>query len=119
MVCWPDADPDGKGTRTMEAASEQMRQVGAKSAAIVRLPEGLPAKWDLGDLLPEGWTEDTVRELIEAAEPVEDHASIGDPFGKLPAPPLPLGLLPSTIEAYAEREARAGAPGLWRRPPSK
>ncbi len=54
VVCWPDADPDGKGTRTMEAASEQMRKVGAKSAAIVRLPEGLPAKWDLGDPLPEG-----------------------------------------------------------------
>jgi hypothetical protein len=32
---------------------------------------------------------------------------LGDPFGKLAAPPLPLGLLPSTIEAYAEHEARA------------
>ena len=32
---------------------------------------------------------------------------LGDPFGKLAAPPLPPGLLPSIIEAYAEREARA------------
>lgn len=30
---------------------------------------------------------------------------LGDPFAKLPAPPLPRGLLPPVIEAFAEREA--------------
>ncbi|MEE9290222.1 MAG: hypothetical protein V3U99_04335, partial [Alphaproteobacteria bacterium] len=36
----------------------------------------------------------------------DDAAPLGDPFHKLPAPPLPRGLLPPILEAFAEREAR-------------
>ncbi len=36
----------------------------------------------------------------------DDAAPLGDPFHKLPAPPLPHGLLPPILEAFAEREAR-------------
>ncbi len=35
-----------------------------------------------------------------------DAAPLGDPFHKLPAPPLPRGLLPPILEAFAEREAQ-------------
>ena len=103
VTCWPDADSNGTGIETMEIASEQMMKIGAKSAAIVKLPEGLPDKWDLANVLPEGWSEDTVRELIEAAEPVEGRSPLGDPFGKLPAPPLPRGVLPPVIERFSLR----------------
>ena len=51
-----------------------------------------------------------VTALVEIA-PVQmngedDAAPLGDPFHKLPAPPLPRGLLPPILEAFAEREAR-------------
>ena len=42
-----------------------------------------------------------------AARTTSDDATepLGDPFAKLPAPPLPRGLMPPVIEAFAEREA--------------
>ena len=50
----------------------------------------------------------TAPEPTEQEPPSEKpEEPIGDPFGKLDAPPLPKGLLPTVIEAYAEREARA------------
>ncbi len=36
----------------------------------------------------------------------DDTAPLGDPFHKLPAPPLPRGLMPPILEAFAERETR-------------
>ncbi len=36
----------------------------------------------------------------------DDAAPLGDPFHKLPAPPLPRGLMPPILEAFAERETR-------------
>lgn len=41
---------------------------GAAEVRVVTLPPGLPASWDLADPLPDGWTVDTVREHIEAAQ---------------------------------------------------
>ena len=39
------------------------------------------------------------------AATVDPAVALGDPFGKLATPPLPRGLLPPIIEAFAEREA--------------
>jgi len=60
----------------------------------------------------ESWTEpddvDSIYGHTQATcEPNgDDAAPLGDPFHKLPAPPLPRGLLPPILEAFAEREAR-------------
>ena len=51
-----------------------------------------------------------IRKANSGEEPPASPPSqepLGDPFGKLAAPPLPSGLLPVVIEAYAEHEARA------------
>ncbi len=74
VTCWPDADADGKGIKTMEKAAEKIAAAGAKLVAIVKLPEGLPDTWDLANPLPDGWTSDTVMELIEAVQPVTPAA---------------------------------------------
>ncbi len=56
---------------------------------------------------------DAVEEFITPVKRVpaqmsgkDDAAPLGDPFHKLPAPPLPRDLLPPILEAFAEREAR-------------
>jgi hypothetical protein len=38
------------------------------TVGIVQLPESLPEKWDLADKLPEGWTDDTVLQMIQEAD---------------------------------------------------
>ena len=68
VTAWPDAD--GEGHKAMQAAAAKITEAGAGRVAIVALPNGLPDKWDLGDPLPDDWSEDTVRGLIDAAVPV-------------------------------------------------
>ena len=45
------------------------------------------------------------RKLAQDADATTFDGPLGDPFGRLPAPPLPRGLLPAAIETFAEREA--------------
>lgn len=51
------------------------------TVGIVSLPETLPEKWDLADELPEGWTPDTVRNMIrEASLETERQISVGGSY---------------------------------------
>jgi hypothetical protein len=61
---WPD-NPAGKAFARRGA--ERAHAAGAASVRIVNVPAGAPEKWDLGDDLPAGWTEATIREAIEQA----------------------------------------------------
>ena len=70
VIAWPDADADGGGRKAMESATQLIAKTGAAKVAIVALPDGLPDKWDLGDPLPEGWSEETLRGLIHQAQDV-------------------------------------------------
>ena len=69
VVCWPDNDAPGR--EGMTAAAARAGSAGATHVRIVNLPEGLPDTWDLGDPLPEGWDEETVRDLISKAEEIQ------------------------------------------------
>ena len=74
VVVWPDHDHDQasqKAAQKLEAiVSNLNKEVGKTSTVgIVNLPEFLPNKWDLADKLPEGWTLDTVKQMIREALP--------------------------------------------------
>lgn len=64
VVC-PDAD--APGIRYATEVVRLARAAGATSVRVVDLPPDLPRGWDLADALPDGWTIDTVRDLIERA----------------------------------------------------
>lgn len=71
VVVWPDNDEGGR--QAAENFQKVISELGAKkniatTVGIVRLPESLPEKWDLADKLPEGWTDDTVLQMIQEAE---------------------------------------------------
>jgi hypothetical protein len=68
VTCWPDNDDEGR--LGMTAAADLITEAGAARVCTVQLPDGLPEKWDLGDVLPEGWDETTLRELIHQAKPI-------------------------------------------------
>lgn len=64
-VLWPDNDPKGK--EAMEKAAGLLAAAGAAEVRVVSVPEDAPPKFDLGDPLPTGWTEETVERLISEA----------------------------------------------------
>jgi hypothetical protein len=72
VAIWPDNDPGGhKAARVLHdiivcANAERGKE---SSVEIVRLPDGMPPKWDLADTLPEGWTFETVKEMIKESLP--------------------------------------------------
>lgn len=53
VVIWPDADEPG--TAYAWAVYELARDAGARDVRVIRLPEGLPDGFDLGDPLPDGF----------------------------------------------------------------
>ena len=64
VVIWPDNDPDGQLYARSVAAL--VLNAGASGVRIVRLPEALPAKWDLADPVPAGVDPEA---LLAEAEP--------------------------------------------------
>jgi len=114
VVIWPDNDKGGKkaaghlqeiltslnteGLLPADARSStpdlSPAEKGLKgTVGIVALPETLPEKWDLADELPEGWTPDTVRNMIREAS-LEAERRLPDegryPVGEIPAEKVPL-----------------------------
>ncbi len=65
VVIWPDNDPEGFGYA--DAISRLARESGAAHAAIASIPAEFPAKWDLADPWPDGWSAAKAREAIEHA----------------------------------------------------
>ncbi len=68
--------------------------------AIVLVPPDFPPKWDLADALPDDWTAEQLRELLDAARPAEPKDSrrlravdIGD-FLSMEIPPREMVLAP-------------------------
>jgi len=112
VTVWRDADRAGEGYAA--DAVLLTRGAGAATVRVVRLPPELPEGWDLADPLPEGWTAETVRELIAAApaasETAEPSASATDDdsppldlWGSHLAgtPALNLGTLPAVLADFA------------------
>ncbi len=64
-VVWPDNDEAGK--KYASIIVNQLATIGAKSIRIVQLPEGLPPKWDLADLLPFEFQEKNLLDWVENA----------------------------------------------------
>jgi putative DNA primase/helicase len=76
---WPDNDRDGRAV--MAWLAKHLQGLGS-TVAVVTPPEGVPAKWDLGDAAGDGWTpERAATELERTVEPV--------PAVELPPPPAP------------------------------
>lgn len=68
VIIWPDNDGGGfKAADTLQkiVSSVNTEKSLCGSVGIVSLPSNLPEKWDLADKLPEGWTINTVKGLIE------------------------------------------------------
>jgi Ti-type conjugative transfer relaxase TraA len=67
VVMWPDNDEAGK--KAMETLAQRCKETGVKSIQMVGLEFGdnapkLPEKWDLADALPQGITQDMVRQKL-------------------------------------------------------
>jgi len=63
VVIWGDHDEVGDGFSNEVAGL--CADIGASSIRQVDLPAILPDKWDLAELLPEGWTNETLRTLVD------------------------------------------------------
>ncbi len=68
VIIWPDHDDAGR--KYAETVARIAEKAGAYSVRIVKIPAAFPAKWDLGDPLPDGVTcEDLATLIADAAEP--------------------------------------------------
>lgn len=79
VTIWPDNDVGG--LKAADTLQKTVSSINAEkglnpSVGIVALPQGLPEKWDLADKLSEGWTLDTVREMITEAISIKDKAFV-------------------------------------------
>jgi len=86
VAIWPDYDYDQGGQRAAQKLQKTIGKLNKESRAegrvgIVDLPPMetgatplLPDKWDLADKLPEGWTLDTVRQMVKDAIPLKEMA---------------------------------------------
>ena len=79
VVVWPDNDSDGR--RYAREVAALVLKVGASRARIVQLPEGMPAKWDLANPVPDGVD---AERLLADAEPFEEEEpdAEGDKSGR-------------------------------------
>jgi hypothetical protein len=67
VTLWPDADAEGE--KAMAQIADTLREIGAASVRMVKLPAGMPDKWDLADPLPGlAWTDARLRELLDGAK---------------------------------------------------
>lgn len=74
VVIWPDADEPGRGFA--RKVGQLAGAAGATMVRIVTVPDGAPDGWDLADLLPDGWTEETVQRALAEAERFEPDGEI-------------------------------------------
>ena len=108
VVVWPDSDKPGMEAAKSVAAA--CHEAGASDVRIVELAPGLPEKWDLADPLPEGWTLENLRRLVETAKPISPSLSAsGEEIWPEPSelppltptvPELPEELLPEPLRPW-------------------
>ena len=84
VILWPDADD--KGRACMAQLAQRLLPVAA-SVVVVKIPEALPAGWDLADAAAEGWTQARASKILERyGKSVEAPPAPPEPPAK---PPLP------------------------------
>jgi len=66
VVIWPDADEPGD--KYAQSVSDLLEGL-ADAVQVVSVPRAFPSAWDLADELPNGWTVESLRELIEPRTP--------------------------------------------------
>lgn len=66
VVIWPDADEPGE--KYAQSVSDLLEGL-ADAVQVVSVPRAFPSAWDLADELPDGWTVESLRELIEPRTP--------------------------------------------------
>lgn len=64
IVIWPDNDNAGfKGQQTLVSYLEELNA----TVRVVTYSDGFPAKWDLADPIPMGYTEKDIRDMLDSA----------------------------------------------------
>lgn len=92
VIVWPDADDAGR-----EAVKELADVLGQIEAIDT---SELPNKWDLADPLPDGWTQENLRQLLDSRTPA--HGKSSNQRFALPAQgEFPLDAFPSVLLDYA------------------
>jgi putative DNA primase/helicase len=92
VAIWPDHDQ--AGTAYAMTVVRLAREAGAADVRVVRVPADFPPKWDLADTLPDGWTKQRLRALLDAALAAERKADANGNGEKTPpknSVPLPFG----------------------------
>jgi putative DNA primase/helicase len=108
VVIWPDRDQAGS-----EYAKAVQRLAGEAAAdvRVVRVPADFPAKWDLADPLPDGWTPQRLRDLVDAALAAErriDANGNGDKTPPKDSVPAPFRLTNSAAEYWLDDDDGEG-----------
>ena len=98
VIAW--GDHDDAGAEYAVAVGRLCTDAGAASVAIVDVPLDLPAKWDLADELPDGWTMDRLRKLLDAAKPFQTKETAK------PNPDWSYRLRADGVHRRVEREGR-------------
>ncbi|MFT6583407.1 MAG: hypothetical protein ACJAU6_003861, partial [Alphaproteobacteria bacterium] len=78
VVIWPDHDTVGR--EYARTVLELVKDAGAVDVRIVEIPSEFPEKWDLADALPDGWTEDRLRGLLDAPNNDNGVSTARTPF---------------------------------------
>ena len=102
VTLWPDNDRDGRAV--MAWLAEHLQGLGC-AVAVVTPPEGVPAKWDLGDAAGDSWTpERAAAELEQLVSPPYKLPA------EQPAPETPTDA--STLAGATDRIRQAIASGV-------
>lgn len=73
-------DHDAAGAQYARRVAKLAEGAAAKSVAIVDIPACFPEKWDLADEIPDGWSEDDLRELVRNAASGQESKSTAPVF---------------------------------------
>jgi uncharacterized protein (DUF927 family) len=87
VIVWSDAD--AAGARYAADVARLACAAGAAGVRVVQVPDALRTikhNWGLADRLPDGWTVDTLRELLDAARLVADTAPNDSPADAVKRP---------------------------------
>lgn len=82
VTIWPDND--APGVKYADAAIEALRNAGAQSVHMVKVPDCLPDGWDLADDLPLEMTNGDEIPALEILRPLVDQAPLAESNVKMP-----------------------------------
>ena len=83
VILWPDADD--KGRDCMAKLAQRLLPIAA-SVVVVKIPEALPAGWDLADAAADGWTQARAAKVIERFGVAVEASPPPEPPAKPPPP---------------------------------